>query len=269
MNVEFGAILLLVVAGFLPHLLIPRLRFKLPASGTLALSASIAVFGLLAFLAAALVEDHLAGLKAADQDIADWLARYLETGGDKPRLPPAGTFVLAIGLSLLGSLLFAGTQYLRAARRSWSLFPEDWTWVQKLGGLSAAIGAERSAPLNRMLTQAFLQQSLVMVSLSSRKVYIGILIRLSSPSELEQGKGSLGLVPVLSGYRDSATLELRISNDYQERLQALRDAVEEGDEAALAALSAVGIHFPVSEVETASLFDSLVWESFVPDLEQG
>ncbi len=265
MNIEFGAVLLLIVAGFIPHLVIPSLRFKLPVSGTLALTASIALFGLLAVLAAALTEEGRPKLAAADADIIQWLSGYLQTAGDKPRPPPAGAFVLAIAMSALGSLLIAGWQYLAAAWRHWSHFPEDWSRRQKLGAVAAAIGAGQSSPLNRMLTLAFLQQTLVLVSLTSRKVYISVLIRLSAPAELEQGKGSLALIPMLSGHRDSATLELRISNDYQERLQSLREEATEGDAAALTALAALGIHFPVNEIESASLFDNLVWESFATE----
>ncbi|AEF47173.1 hypothetical protein SerAS12_4075 [Serratia sp. AS12] len=54
----------------------------------------------------------------------------------------------------------------------------------------------------------------VLISLSSRKVYIGIVNGLDEPTENEKPNQYISLFPIMSGYRDSSTLSIEFTNNY-------------------------------------------------------
>lgn len=54
-----------------------------------------------------------------------------------------------------------------------------------------------------------------MITLKSRKVYIGMVNNLGEPSESEEPNQEISLVPAMSGYRDKDTLALNLKNNYE------------------------------------------------------
>ncbi|HGM6297176.1 hypothetical protein ACJ8LH_13055 [Serratia sp. CY49633] len=54
----------------------------------------------------------------------------------------------------------------------------------------------------------------VLISLSSRKVYVGIVNGLDEPTESEKPNQYISLFPIMSGYRDNSTLSIEFTNNY-------------------------------------------------------
>jgi hypothetical protein len=65
------------------------------------------------------------------------------------------------------------------------------------------------SPLALLLRDALSQQKLVLISLKSRKIYCGRILKL--PSEVDSDKAFLNLLPAFSGYRDKDTLDMAAS----------------------------------------------------------
>lgn len=74
--------------------------------------------------------------------------------------------------------------------------------------------------LERMLYVSSTQGSLVQISLKSRKVYIGLVFDGSIADNAGQHEQFL-IFPVLSGYRDTGTLEMVLTNSYQSFYETL------------------------------------------------
>ena len=129
-------------------------------------------------------------------------------------------FVLALMTLLLSNLIYRSN---RAARRA----------VEKAGGL-----------IELLLDEAFRGDLFVEISLRSRKVYIG--------SVLEPGlggdKSDIVLIPLLSGYRDKDTQELKVMTEYS---SAINMAISELN----LSLNHFRIAIPMSEVISARIFN--------------
>ena len=54
----------------------------------------------------------------------------------------------------------------------------------------------------------------VLISMSSRKVYVGIVNGLDEPTENEKPNQYISLFPIMSGYRDNSTLAIEFTNNY-------------------------------------------------------
>lgn len=78
----------------------------------------------------------------------------------------------------------------------------------------------------------------VLVSLKSRKVYVGIVNKISEPNEKQGPNLEVSINPIMSGYRDKDTLRVLFTNDYADL----------GD-------IDTSIVFPMSEVAQVSWFD--------------
>ena len=63
----------------------------------------------------------------------------------------------------------------------------------------------------RLLYEATRRNKLILITLDNRKVYVGYV--LNAPN-LERESVHVGLVPLLSGYRDHTTLEIHFNVDY-------------------------------------------------------
>ncbi|WP_147392366.1 hypothetical protein [Arsenophonus endosymbiont of Aleurodicus floccissimus] len=61
----------------------------------------------------------------------------------------------------------------------------------------------------------------VLINLSSKKVYIGIISGLSDPSEKEEPNKYISFFPLMSGYRDKNTMLLEFTNVYPNKIKDL------------------------------------------------
>ena len=102
--------------------------------------------------------------------------------------------------------------------------------------------------LLQFLMTAFDDRKLVLISLSTRKFYIGWVLKLPN---LNPQQAFIGVLPVLSGYRDDKTLELRFTADYAN--------VYEGDDIDPANFI---VTLPVAEIRSASFFDPSIYPRF-------
>lgn len=103
----------------------------------------------------------------------------------------------------------------------------------------------KDSPIDSMFFESFTKQKPILISLSSRKVYIGMVNKLGEPSESEEPNQEISLVPVISGYRDKDTLKVILQNEYANLPQADIDS---------------SIVIKVDEIETVSWFNHSVYE---------
>jgi|TARA_R110000868_G_scaffold26351_5_gene101607 hypothetical protein len=81
------------------------------------------------------------------------------------------------------------------------------------------------SPMDKLLFEASQENSesnLLMLSLSDRKVYVGKIITMGEPNELEGPDQEVTLIPVMSGYRDRDTLSVVFNTQYDETDKSVR-----------------------------------------------
>ena len=73
------------------------------------------------------------------------------------------------------------------------------------------------SPLDALLYNSYVSEDkLIMLSLSNRKVYVGVVNNMGEPNEVEGFDQEISLVPILSGYRDKDDLSVHWTTSYQE-----------------------------------------------------
>lgn len=121
-----------------------------------------------------------------------------------------------------------------------------------------AAAAASGSLIELTLEEALEGHCLVEVSLRSRKVYVGL--------PLSSGVGKLpdsdiSLVPVYSGYRREASMELLLTRDYRPVVTALVDAYSPSD----LGLKDFRVVFSLSEVVSVRPFEDEVFDAFRDD----
>jgi len=106
----------------------------------------------------------------------------------------------------------------------------------------------------QFLLAAFVDKKLVLISLSTRRFYIGWVLKLPN---LKPERAYIGVLPILSGYRDDKTLELRFTADYANAYASISD-IRKDD---------FIVTLPVAEIRTASFFDPAVYPKFAIEEE--
>lgn len=143
-----------------------------------------------------------------------------------------------------------GTYFVAAM---WALFDNIWLWLK--GKFNKGINAKiilmgrvlSDSPLDALLYQSYISEKLlVMLTLSNRKVYVGVVNNMGEPNEVEGFDQEISLVPILSGYRDKDDLSVHWTTAYQEvdPDENLRIVIRQ------------------ELIETASEFDFDTWEAF-------
>ncbi|MDX7715155.1 hypothetical protein [Aeromonas caviae] len=138
-----------------------------------------------------------------------------------------------------------------------------WTLIgdKKWDALAKAVG---SNPYEVMLMEASARQVPVIVTLGSKKFYVGLVI---CPA-FEHGESEyLELIPLLSGYRNKDNLTINITTNYRQHY--LESGISAGLGTAMnrLTLNDFRVVAPRSEVETISFFDLDTYQKF-KDLEQ-
>lgn len=81
------------------------------------------------------------------------------------------------------------------------------------------------SPIDKLLFEASHERSdvnVLMLTLSDRKVYVGKVITMGEPNELEGPDQEVTLIPVMSGYRDKDTLKVIFNTQYDETAEHIR-----------------------------------------------
>ncbi|PMN00476.1 hypothetical protein BCT42_22470 [Vibrio lentus] len=71
------------------------------------------------------------------------------------------------------------------------------------------------SPIDYMFYESFKKRRPILVTLKSRKVYVGMVNKLGEPNESKEPNQEISLVTAISGYRDSDTLEVTFTNNYE------------------------------------------------------
>lgn len=128
-----------------------------------------------------------------------------------------------------------------------NVWPFKRLWNTK--SMYEKILADEGEPFELLLDEALHKAQAVMVTLGSRKVYIGYL--LSAP-EPKADRKNIEILPTFSGYRDKDTLDLTLTNNYATAYEGIVEGIAEAQErleearAALAALPPGGTAADVS-----------------------
>lgn len=104
----------------------------------------------------------------------------------------------------------------------------------------------KDSPIDSLFYNSFSNLKPILITLKSKKVYVGIVNQLGEPNESSLPNQEISIVPVLSGYRSSNELKVIFTNDYN----ALHSS--END---------ISTIIKVCEIETASWFNTEVYES--------
>lgn len=94
------------------------------------------------------------------------------------------------------------------------------------------------SPLDALLFESYVYENIyVMLTLSNRKVYVGVVNNMGEPNEVEGFDQEISLVPILSGYRDKDDLSVHWTTSYQEvdpdedlRIVIRQELIESGSE---------------------------------------
>lgn len=185
----------------------------------------------------------------------------------------------------LGFLTFAFLVVLYLSRR-WPVFAAWWqsaVSIPYLGTslLACLLGALLPWPINLipyfrkeeanqraiehasdhleiLLSRACRETKAVSVTLKSRKVYIGLVTRTHDPLF---DRKYIQLLPMKSGFRDSATLALMLTVDYT---AAYAKIIQAETNVLAAGVQDFEIVIPVSEIQSVNLFDATTYHLFNP-----
>lgn len=72
------------------------------------------------------------------------------------------------------------------------------------------------SPLDKLLFESYVFDTYIMLSLDTRKVYVGRVLSLGEPTENKGMDQEISLLPVMSGYRDKETFKLNFTTDYRD-----------------------------------------------------
>ncbi|MGO2335542.1 hypothetical protein [Providencia sp.] len=123
--------------------------------------------------------------------------------------------------------------------------------------IDALARAVNNDPLESMLIEASVRSFPVILTLSSRKIYVGLI----SCPKFEHGKAEyLQLLPLLSGYRDKDDLTVTITTNY--RRHYIDSGIANGLGDTQLSLSDFRTLIPKEEVEGISFFDANTYSNF-------
>lgn len=72
----------------------------------------------------------------------------------------------------------------------------------------------KDSPLDDALFKSLFRGENIMLTMSDRKVYVGVISSMGEPNELRGTDQEVSIKPILSGYRDKDTLKVTFTTDY-------------------------------------------------------
>ena len=103
----------------------------------------------------------------------------------------------------------------------------------------------KDSPIDSLFYNSFSNLKPILITLKSKKVYVGIVNQLGEPNESSLPNQEISIVPALSGYRSSDKLKVIFTNDYAELDSNEND---------------ISTIIKVCEIETTSWFNAEVYE---------
>lgn len=175
--------------------------------------------------------------------LATWLTAWIDLSNNSKDNRLSSWLIL---LSL--SMVFAAVVWTQAARFGIYLAANILSGFKNDNGqvaffklvirLSALKEILSEGSLGQLFFDSATKDKPVLVSLKSRKVYVGTVNMISEPNEKQGPNLEVSINPIMSGYREKDNLRVLFSNDYSE----LGDVD-------------TSVIFPMSEVAQASWFD--------------
>lgn len=142
--------------------------------------------------------------------------------------------------------------YLAALTLSkFSKEPSEIAYFKQVIKLSAIESLLSDGSLGQLFFDSAIADRPVLVSLKSRKLYVGTVNMISEPNEKQGPNLEISINPIMSGYRDKDNLRVLFSNDYSN--------LSDKD---------TSVIFPLSEVSQASWFDMDTHEKVDNNREQ-
>lgn len=114
----------------------------------------------------------------------------------------------------------------------------------------------REHPREEMLIIASVTKQPVLVSMGSRKFYVGIVVE----RRIDDNSDYLSLVPLLSGYRDKDTLTTTVTTNYQTHYE--ESGILNGGGGGRLTLQDFQVLISFDEIDTISKFDSVAYSRF-------
>lgn len=236
----YPVLLILLLAGYLPMLLIPSLRFRLAAINGWRLLLETLAVGVALTITAAMAAAWVPAILYLAECLTEKIEPYLDMFMQSSDLLPDGV-ILAIPLSLGASLVIWGIE-------SWGIGEQR-------------IAARLAGPMHETLLASLRDQRVpLMVTMSWGKVYVGKVVRLPPPAAALHGKGSLRIVPMLSGYRDKDDRTVALSEDYLAAIAAWRDAEGASDPRPVSESFALDLRY--EDLESVRRFDANLFKRF-------
>lgn len=107
-------------------------------------------------------------------------------------------------------------------------FRRIYMWKYKIEETQLGLAISKlttSNPFENLLLDAMIKGEHVMITLSSGKVYVGMIVDIGTPSETEAAFKDMHISPILSGYRDKHTQKVNFTTEYEKIDRAVKFSV--------------------------------------------
>jgi hypothetical protein len=207
-------------------------------------AATYGTFALLISLVAAFFLKWL----TPDFKMATWLSIQIDVSKEAKENRLASWLILLSFSTVATAYLWTCWSKIRTAAAIWALSkvskpPEDKEFYRQVLRLTALSELLSDGSLGQLFFNSATTDTPVLVTLKSRKVYVGTVKMISEPNEKQGPYSEISINPIMSGYREKDSLRVLFSNDYNNL----------GD-------IDTSVIFPVSEVSHASWFDMKIHE---------
>lgn len=105
--------------------------------------------------------------------------------------------------------------------------------------------------LKKLLLNSLGTMNFIQVTMTSRKVYVGMIVQINQEDMIHQGE-FVKLMPAFSGYRDEKTLIIKLTNGYSE---FYKKSFRENKEKLLDLRQRYFVIIPTSQIASVSLFE--------------
>ena len=114
--------------------------------------------------------------------------------------------------------------------------------------------------LERTLLSATENDDLVIFSMKSKKVYVGLVVEI--PANLDGKSSWLTIVPYFSGYRDPETQEIVLTTEYLDVIEEYTIRTEDSDDETSNSKDMFVRTIRTEEIEVCGVFIPEIWERF-------
>lgn len=252
---ESLSILVIAITGFLYVNLSLITRYKFKRSTDWSAYLYVVGWGIIFFFVAWLITLLLSSFGCL-RLIYDWLSSRINLSGavmatsnlEERKNLLKFIFVCVLSISLASLMGYANRAYYNSKRSK----------DKKLIALSKMIS---NNPLESLVLESQIRSFPVLVTLSSSKVYVGLV---RGKLFIEDGRLEyISLFPLLSGYRDTSNLEVKFTTNYYNHYQNfLSDSNANDSNNNPLNIGDFKITFPISEISSISFFNMDTYNKF-------